>query len=106
MGKTIRSHAVLVIALSLTGVLSFAQPGEAVYKAKCQACHGADGMGNTAVGRALKVRSVNDPAVRASDEAQMTETTRNGVGRMQAFRGELTDAQIKDAVTYFRALAK
>jgi cytochrome c6 len=35
----------------------------------------------------------------------ITDTT-NGKGKMPAFKGKLTDAQIKDSVLYFRSLAK
>ncbi len=35
----------------------------------------------------------------------ITDTT-NGKGKMPAFKGKLTDAQIKDSVDYFRSLAK
>ena len=106
MSKTIRSHAVLVIALSLTGALSFAQSGEATYKAHCQSCHGTAGIPNPGIAKLMGVKPVNDPAVKAHSEAEMIAITANGKAKMPAFKGKLTDAQIKDAVTYFRSLAK
>jgi mono/diheme cytochrome c family protein len=36
----------------------------------------------------------------------MIDATTNGMGKMQPFKGKLTDAQIKDAVAYFRTLIK
>jgi mono/diheme cytochrome c family protein len=36
----------------------------------------------------------------------MIAITTNGEGKMPAFKGKLTDAQIKDSVSYFRSLAK
>lgn len=36
----------------------------------------------------------------------MIEATRNGVARMQGYKSELTDQQIKDAVDYFRSFIK
>jgi len=39
-------------------------------------------------------------------EAQMISDTANGKGKMAAFKGKLTDAQIKASVDYFRSLAK
>ncbi len=43
MSKSIGSYFVLAAMISLAGVVSFAQSGEATYKAKCQMCHGATG---------------------------------------------------------------
>lgn len=54
----------------------------------------------------LKVRSVNDPDVKKMTEAQMIDITRDGKNKMQAFKGKLTDQQIKESVDYFRSLAK
>jgi len=49
---------VLVVALSATLALpAFAQDGGATYKAKCAACHGADGAGK--IGPALKGTSLS-----------------------------------------------
>ena len=34
-----------------------------LYQTKCAACHGADGGGNTSVGKALKLKDFRDPDV-------------------------------------------
>jgi cytochrome c6 len=82
------------------------QPGEASYKAKCAMCHGADGTGNTPVGKSLKLRSLKSPEdIRATD-AELFKQTKDGVGKMQGYAGKLTDAQIQDVVAYIRALQK
>ena len=39
-------------------------------------------------------------------EAQMIDAVTNGSGKMQAFKGKLTDAQIKEAVDFFRSFIK
>jgi mono/diheme cytochrome c family protein len=36
----------------------------------------------------------------------MISVTTNGAGKMPAFKGKLTDAEIKASVAYFRAFAK
>jgi mono/diheme cytochrome c family protein len=36
----------------------------------------------------------------------MVELTKNGVGKMPAYKGKLSDAEIKAAVAYFRSFAK
>jgi len=91
----------------MAGAVGFAQSsGEAVYKAKCQSCHGAQGVPNPGIAKAMGVKPASDPSVKSLSEATMITDTTNGKGKMPAFKGKLTDAQIKDSVDYFRSLAK
>jgi mono/diheme cytochrome c family protein len=39
-------------------------------------------------------------------DAQFIASTKNGKGKMPAYNGKLTDAQIKDAISYIRTLQK
>lgn len=97
---------VAMIAAS-TGTAAFAQStGADVYKTKCQSCHGAEGTPNPGIAKAMGVKPVSDPSVKAESEAQMIAVTTNGKAKMPAFKGKLTDAQIKASVDYFRSLAK
>jgi mono/diheme cytochrome c family protein len=43
--------------------------------------------------------------VHASD-ARLIASTANGKGKMPAYKGKLTDAQIKDVIAYMRTLGK
>jgi cytochrome c6 len=106
MRKSIRSSVALAAILSMAGVVSFAQSGEATYKAKCQMCHGATGMADSGAGKAMKVKPVTDPEVKKISEADMIKATENGMGKMTAFKGKLSDAEIKGAVEYFRSFIK
>jgi mono/diheme cytochrome c family protein len=83
-----------------------ADDAAAVYKAKCAMCHGPDGKGETATGKAMKVPNLLSDEVQKKTDAQLTEATSNGKGKMPAFKGKLTDEQIKDLVKYIRGLAK
>ena len=106
MSKTIRFQVALAAVVLLAGAVSFAQSGEATYKAKCASCHGAAGTPSPAMAKAIGVKAASDPSVKAKTEAQMIAATTNGVGKMAPFKGKITDAQIKDAVDYFRTFAK
>jgi len=44
--------------------------------------------------------------VKKMNEAQMVDAVKNGMGKMQPYKDKLTDAQIKDVVTYFRSFMK
>jgi mono/diheme cytochrome c family protein len=106
MMKKIQLQAVVTAVLLMASAVGFAQSGEATYKAKCQMCHGATGMADAGAGKALKVKPVTDPDVKKMNEAQMIAATKDGMGKMQPFKDKLTDAQIKDAVGYFRTFLK
>lgn len=95
----------LAAILAFSASAAFAQSGE-TYKAKCQMCHGATGMADSGAGKAMKVKPATDPDVKKMTEEQMIAAVTNGMGKMQAFKGKLTDAQIKESVEFFRTFAK
>src|ERR1700691_4145876 len=75
------------------------QTGEANYKAKCAMCHGADGLGETPAGKAMKVNSFKSDADVKSSDADLIKVTKDGKGKMPAYAGKLTDDQIQEVVT-------
>lgn len=78
----------------------------ALYKSKCAMCHGADGSGDTPTGKAMKVTDLRSAEVQKQTDAQLIASTTTGKNKMPAFKGKLTDDQIKDLVKYVRELAK
>jgi cytochrome c6 len=107
MRESIRSLMLLVIAATTVGTTCFAQSsGEAIYKAKCMNCHGTTGLANSGIGKLMKVKPVTDPDVIKMSRAEMIAATRNGMGKMQAYKDSLTDTEIKASVDYFRAFIK
>jgi cytochrome c6 len=106
MSKPIRFLFALALAIALAGSFSFAQSGEAVYKAKCQSCHGAAGVPNPGLAKMMGVKPITAAAVKQTSEAQMIKATEDGTGKMQPFKGKISDAEIKASVEYFRSLAK
>lgn len=103
MTKMIRSLLVLTAAVSLAGSVAFADSGEATYKAKCASCHGSSGTPSPGMAKMLGVKPVSDPSVKSMSVSEMEAVVKNGKGKMKPIAG-LTDAQIKDVVTYFRSL--
>src|SRR5437764_12813833 len=105
MTKRMRSQLVLALVVAVAGSVGFAQSGgEAVYKANCQSCHGSTGTPNAGIAKAMGVKPANDPDYKKASEADMITAVKDGKGKMKAFSGKLTDAQIKDSVDYFRSL--
>jgi mono/diheme cytochrome c family protein len=100
----IRTQLVLALVVSLAGAVGFAQSaGEATYKAKCQSCHGATGTPSPAMAKMMGIKPVSDPDIKKLTVDQMIAAVKNGKGKMKPVAG-LTDAQIKDSVTYYRSL--
>ena len=99
---TLIAASVLLLSISTRA----ADDAAALYKTKCAACHGADGSGNTAMGKAFKLRDLGSDEVQAQTDAQLTTITSDGKAKMPAYKGKLTDDQIKELVGYIRTLKK
>ena len=107
MSRTSRNAGVLAVTVLLAGAMGFAQSsGQATYRAKCQGCHGTSGVPFPGIAKMMGVKSIKDPAMKKLSVAQMIAATENGKGKMPAFKGKLSEAQIKDSVGYFRSLMK
>ncbi len=97
--------ALVVLALALaTPTIAMASPGQDVYKAKCAMCHGADGSASTGMGKSMGLKPLGSADVQNMSDADMTALITNGKGKMPAFKGKLTDAQISDVVKYVKTL--
>jgi cytochrome c6 len=99
--------AAAVLSLVFASVPAGAQDaGAALYKTKCAACHGADGKGETAIGKADKIRDLSSAEVQQQADADLTAIITTGKGKMPAYGKSLKPEQVKDLVAYIRALAK
>ena len=104
MKNSLRMGLVALLAGGVMASLSspaVAQDAAATYKAKCVACHGADGKGGK-----MGTRDFGSAEVKAETDAQLTEIITKGKGKMPAYGGKLTDDEIKGLVTYVRSLSK
>ena len=75
--------------------------GEAMFKAKCAGCHGADGKGK----EAMKTTDMAAADVQKMSDADLSGVISNGKGKMPAYK-TLTPDQVKDLVGYIRSLKK
>ena len=93
--------AVLCCGMTLCLAQSSAQSN---YIAKCQACHGATGAGDTPTGKMLSVKSFADPQVVSLTDDSLTGTLSNGAGKMPAFKNIYSGDQISALVQYLHQL--
>src|ERR1700733_13806415 len=107
MQKDIMKAMAFALGILIPSVTSLAQgAGADTYKAKCQMCHGPDGLGNTPAGKAMKALPFNSPDVLKESDTDLIAAIKNGKGKMPAFAGKLADAQIIDVVAYIHTLEK
>ncbi|HYL63172.1 MAG TPA: cytochrome c [Candidatus Methylomirabilis sp.] len=103
-GKCVPFVTVALLLLATPGHSQ--QDGATLFKSKCAACHGPDGKGETAMGKALKIRNLGSPEVQSQSDAQLTEIVTKGKNKMPAFDGKLSKEQITALVAYVRDFGK
>ncbi|MFZ1056933.1 MAG: cytochrome c [Opitutaceae bacterium] len=99
---------------SLTiATLAIAADADSNWKDKCMSCHGADGLGDTKMGKKLKIRSMADADFQASfTDADAIKAVKEGIKdpasgkvRMKPIEG-FTDDEITALVAHVRSLKK
>ena len=83
---------------------SLADSGADTFKAKCAMCHGADGKGETGMGKTLKLRDMGSAEVQSQSDADLANIITNGKNKMPKYDGKLTKDQIGDLVRFIRTL--
>ncbi len=104
-----------ILYMMFLGILVFcssnaiAADAAGIYQQSCVKCHGADGRGQTTIGRKFKVKDFSDPSWQTQNPASKIQTSiENGVkdpaGKelMKAYRNELTPQEIQELVQYLQ----
>ena len=98
---------IVILMVAVTGSTPLAaQDGPTLYKTKCAMCHGADGKGETPMGKKLNIRDLGSPEVQKQTDAELTTTITKGKGKMTPFATKLTAEQIGQLVAHIRGLGK
>ena len=100
---------IIAISLALAGATTIGRAAAANenWDNLCAKCHGADGKGQTKVGKKLGVKDYTDAKVQAElKDDEMTKAitsgvTENGKEKMKAFK-DLSADEVKDLVAYVR----
>jgi len=103
--------AISIILAAAAGSLRAAD-AKALYEEKCVKCHGADGKGDTKLGKKMGAKDYSDPKVQAElkDEAAFKAIKEgfkatDGTVLMKPTEG-VTDADIKGLVAHMRTFKK
>jgi len=106
MKHRIRTAAMILLAASIAAPAFAQSAGADTYKAKCAMCHGPDGTAAVPMGKMYKIPSFKDPDQIKATDAALEAITKDGKGKMPAYNGKLTDAQIREVVSFIRTLQK
>ncbi len=90
------------------GMPASADPGERVFKTRCIICHGPSGHGDGVASKGLdpKPRNFHDKAYMSTKtDAQLLTTIHMGKGVMPAWKGQLSEDEMKAVLAYVRRFA-
>jgi mono/diheme cytochrome c family protein len=79
-----------------------AKDGEPVYSAKCKNCHGADGAGNPAIAKMMKVTM---KPLGGETDAEVKTAVTAGVGKMKPVAG-ISAGDLENLTAYVHTLNK
>ena len=114
--KIIRKYKVSAIVLLSMILFAIARPaaaqagnadeGQKLFTQNCVTCHGPDGSGSTAIGKAVGAKDLRSPEAKKLTDAEISTQIEKGKGNMPPFAGSLNKAKITDLVAYVRELGK
>ena len=103
----IASIAALVCTRSSSAGTSVAPAdAAATYKTKCASCHGADGAGQTAVGKKMNLKALGSAEVQGMSDDQLLAIISKGKAKMPAYEKSLGAATCKALVAHIRTFKK
>ena len=106
MKKTIIASLFLIASCGAM-MAADAKAGAADYDKSCKRCHGADGAGNPAIAKMMKVdlRALASAEVQKISDADMKKLITDGKGKMKPVQG-VTPAQVDNIIAYVRTMKK
>ena len=93
----------LALAVAVLAAASIARADAApaeLFAKKCAICHGKDGKGSPG---GLKMGVKDLTTERKESEAELVKYIEAGKGKMPAFKGKLTDAEIQSLAKFVKA---
>lgn len=90
----------MLLALAIVALAAAARAEEAaaLFQQKCAVCHGKDGKG-TPAGQKM---GAPDLTKLKDGEAELVSVISNGKGKMAAYKGKLTEPQIKELAKFVK----
>ncbi len=83
-----------------------AEDGRRLFLENCAGCHGRNADGDTPAGRAWNVPDLRSLPVQSMSDQQLQQIIRQGRGKMPAWGGLLSQAEIDHLIAYMRSLGR
>ena len=95
---------VLLCSPSALSAAGDAAKGEKTFATKCKSCHGAQGQGNPAIAKSLKVtfRDLKSAEVLKQTDPELKKLALGGHGAKKPLKG-VTPAELDDVIAFLRA---
>ena len=107
MQGRVRPFLIIIPLILGFSAYSSAESGHDIFKRRCAGCHGANGAGDTTIGKHLKLRDLRSPDVQKLTDEELAQITSKGKpGKMPAFESKLTKEQIGELVEFIRSVKK
>jgi cytochrome c6 len=110
--RSARKHktgTIAILSLLLLAIPKFVAAqadGQKLYDLSCAKCHGADGTGNTVVGKAVGAKDLGSPEAKKLTDAEIQTQIQQGKNNMPPFIGTLNKAQIDSLIPIVRSFGK
>lgn len=99
--------ALLSAALVCSAQVASAADAAELYAKHCKSCHGADGKGQTAMGKKSKAKDYTTAEGQKWSDAEGVAAILDGKEKMKGYKEKgITDADAKALVAYIRAFKK
>ncbi|TFG93186.1 MAG: c-type cytochrome [Myxococcales bacterium] len=79
--------------------------GTKLYETSCAKCHGADGHGDTTMGKAMKAKSLVDPKWAAADSADALVSAFRANPKHKSVASKVSDDDLRAIAVHVRELA-
>ena len=107
--KTTRAWSLALLPLFLFALPHFASAqmeGQKLFDQTCAKCHGADGTGNTVVGKAVGAKDLGSAEAKKMTDAEIRTQIEQGKNNMPPFSGTLNKEQIDSLIPIVRGFGK
>jgi len=99
-----KTRSIVILAIVALVALPMFGDGAALFKAKCTSCHGADGSGQTPVGKTMKLRDLRSAEVQKQTDMELTKVISGGKGKMPPYGKQLSGADVAALIAHIRTL--
>ncbi|MBO0911949.1 MAG: cytochrome c [Acidobacteria bacterium] len=100
------AFSLMFVSAAFSPALCQSGSGAENFKSKCVLCHGADGSGNTPLGKQLRAADLRSKDVQKKTDAELHKVIHDGQTNMPGFADQLTEEEIGQLIKYVRSLGR